>query len=448
MKKSLASLGTSRSISRRRMLTTSGAAALTVAAGDWFTEGLFSSRRAIGQESKNDRPRIGCIGTGGQGTYIGERAKNYGDIVAVCDVQRQHAERAKERFGGKADIYEDYNELLKRSDIDAVTIGTPDHWHTAPVLAALKAGKHIYCEKPLTLTIDEGKLIVAAVKESGKTFQVGTMQRTDMPQFARAVATARSGQLGKILRVDVVLPGPAPAGGPYENKPVPDGLNWDRWLGQTPLVEYCTERCHGSFRWWFEYSGGMMTDWGAHYVDIAHWALDCEESGPLAIDGSATKLPNIPNGYNTPTDYSVDMMYPHDVNVKITSGGDHGVLITGEKGRIFVDRGKITGKPIEEQDADEGLKSKILDSATALFKGNTARMGDHMGNFFEAFLHGKHPVSDVVSQHRVVSACHLANISIRLGRAINWDSAKEMITGDDEANTWLSREQREGYRIG
>jgi predicted dehydrogenase len=433
-------------ITRRQFGQTACGLAAGAFAGQLFAPYWFTSR-VRAEETKNNRPLIGCIGVGGQGTYIGKRAMGYGDIVAVCDVQRQHAERANSEMGGKAEIYEDYRKLLDRKDIEAVTIGTPDHWHTAPALAALKAGKHVYCEKPLSLTIDEGHLLVKAVKESGKVMQVGTMQRTDMLQFARAVATARSGQLGKIRKIDVILPGPAPTGGPFETRPVPEGLNWDFWQGQTPAVDFIPERCHANFRWWYEYSGGMMTDWGAHYVDIAHWALDCEESGPRTIDGSETQLPDVPNGYNTPASPIVEMKYANDVEVKITSGGDHGVLITGEQGRIFVDRGKLTGKPIENQDADESLKAPVMEAVTKLFKGNTAKLGDHMGNFFEAFMHNKHPVSDVVSQHRVVSACHLANISIRLRRKLNWDPVKELFVGDDEANTWLKREQRKGYEI-
>src|SRR5262245_48764208 len=224
-------------ISRRQF----GRKAFGLAAGSFagqFLAPRWFTSRVSADEAKNNRPLIGCIGVGGQGTYIGKRAMGYGDIVAVCDVQRQHAERAVTDFGGKAEIYEDYRKLLERKDIEAVTIGTPDHWHTAPVLAALKAGKHVYCEKPLTLTIDEGKLLVKAVKASGKVMQVGTMQRTDMPQFARAVATARSGQLGKIRKIDVILPGPAPTGGPFATRPVPEGLNWDFWQGQTPAVEF------------------------------------------------------------------------------------------------------------------------------------------------------------------------------------------------------------------
>ena len=190
-----------------------------------------------------------------------------------------------------------------------------------------------------------------------------------------------------------------------------------------------------------------MTDWGAHYVDIVHWALDCEDSGPLSIDGTATTLPATPNGYNTASNSIVEMQYPNDVKVLITSGGDHGVMIIGEGGRIFVDRGKLTGKPIEMQDADDKLKAPVMDAVTKLFKGNTARQGDHMGNFFEAFMHGKHPISDVVGQHRVVSACHLANISIRLGRKLQWNPQTESFVGDNEANQWLKREPRKGYEF-
>ena len=171
------------------------------------------------------------------------RAARYGDVVAVCDVQRQHAERAKEKHFAKADIFEDYRKLLDRKDIEAVTIGTPDHWHTEIALAALDAGKHVYCEKPLTLTIDEGKQLVAAVKKTGKVMQVGTQQRGDQfALFGRAVATVRSGQLGKIKKVTVQLPLSTEEGGPFASQPVPDGLNWDFWLGQAPKVDYCPER--------------------------------------------------------------------------------------------------------------------------------------------------------------------------------------------------------------
>ena len=431
-------------VTRRRFVQTSASLAALAATPYWATS------RSRADESKNERPLLGAIGLGGQGTGDARRASGYGDIVAVCDVQRQHAERAKEKHFAKADIFEDYRKLLDRKDIEAVTIGTPDHWHTEIALAALESGKHVYCEKPLTLTIDEGKQLVAAVKKTGKVMQVGTQQRGDQfALFGRAVATVRSGQLGKIKKVTVQLPLSTEEGGPFMSQPIPDGLNWDFWLGQAPAADYCPERSHFRFRWWYEYSGGICTDWGAHHMDVTHWALDCEDAGPMTIDGTKTKLPDIKGGFNTPKLVTVDYLYPGDIHVQLIAQppGDEGVLFEGEKGRMFVNRGRITGKPIEEQDADPALKEKVMADVEKLYKGNTAKMGDHMGNFFEAWKFGKWPISDVASQHRSVSACHLANISIRLKRKLTWDAAKEQFVGDSEADSMLTRAQRAPYTV-
>ena len=234
-----------RSAWTRRQFVQTSAGALALAATPYW------SLRAAADESKNNRPLVGSIGLGGQGTGIARRASEFGDVVAVCDVQRQHAERAKNEHFNAAEIHEDYRKLLDRNDIEVVTIGTPDHWHTPIALAALAAGKHVYCEKPLTLTIDEGKQLVAAVKKSGKVMQVGTQQRGDQYElFGRAVATARSGRLGKLHTITVGLPLSTGEGGPFQSQPVPEGLNWDFWLGQAPSVDYCPERCHYQFRWW------------------------------------------------------------------------------------------------------------------------------------------------------------------------------------------------------
>jgi predicted dehydrogenase len=431
-------------LSRRTFIRSSAALAALADNPYWFTA------RSGAQESKNDRPLIGSIGLGGQGTHIARKAGGFGDMLAVCDVQRQHAERAKNMHFEKADIFEDYRKLLDRKEIEAVTIGTPDHWHTEIALAALDAGKHVYCEKPLTLTIDEGKQLVTMVKKTGKVMQVGTQQRGDQfAIFGRAAATVRSGQLGKIKKVTVHLPLSTEEGGPFAPQPVPEGLNWDFWLGQAPKVEFCPERSHHRFRWWYEYSGGICTDWGAHHMDVAHWALDVETSGPLTIDGTATKLPELPGGFNTPKLVTVNFMYPGDVLVQLLAQppGEEGVVFEGEKGTIRATRRGLTGKPIEEQDADAALKESTMAAVEKLFKGNTAQLGDHMGNFFEAWKHGKWPISDVVSQHRSASACHLANLSIRLKRKLKWDAAQEQFVGDTEANAMLKRPQREPYRV-
>ena len=437
---------------RRQFVKTTAGIAAAANLPFWFSE------RVRGDESKNDRPIFGCIGFGagytagverlGQGAHIAKRAKDNGaDVVALCDVFRAPMERAKAEHFEKAEMYEDYRKLLDRKDIEAVTIGTPDHWHTKIALAALDAGKHVYCEKPLTLTIDEGKQLVAAVKRTGKTFQVGTQQRGDQyTYFARAVATARSGELGKIQKVTVSLPDHHLAATPFEAKPVPAGLNWEVWQGQAPAHDYVPERCHYTFRWWWEYSGGLLTDWGAHHMDIAQWVLNVENSGPKTVDGSKTVLPNTPGGFTTPNQPAVLYEYPDDVLVEVVTDKE-GVLIEGKKGRIYVNRGGVHGTPIEEQDADPARKERIMNDAKALFKGNLARLGDHMGNFFEGFKHNLPVISDVESQHRSASACHLGNISIRLGRKLTWDAAKQEFVGDREANAMLKREQRAPYQI-
>jgi len=387
--------------------------------------------------SKNDRPILGSIGLGGRGTHIATQASRFGDIVAVCDVDREHAENAREKFGGKAEIFEDFHKLIDRNDIEAVTIGTPDHWHTAVALAALHAGKDVYCEKPLTLTIDEGKAIRKAVKETGRVFQVGTQQRSD-GRFRLACEMVRNGWLGKLQKVTVTLPDSTLTGGPFENKPVPSNLNWDFWLGQAPAVAYCPERCHYTFRWWYEYSGGVMTDWGAHHMDIAHWAMGMEDSGPRTVHGHA-KLPHIENGYNTPKYFTIDCEYPNDVQLRVQIG-DNGVLFEGEEGRVFVNRGKIMGAPVKKF-----LDQYSMDERPSDWK-LLVKSDNHMGNFFDCIKSRETPVSDVASHHRTISACHLCNISMRLGRKLQWDAVKEQCVGDSEANAMLSRDQRSPYQ--
>lgn len=410
---------------------------------DWIADLSYGADAK--PDSANDRLRVGSIGVGGQGRGIMNHAKQFGDVVAICDVDESHARKANENVGGKAELYGDYRKLLDRKDIDLVTIGTPDHWHTKILIEALRSGKDAYCEKPLTLTIAEGQQILKTLAETKRVVQVGTQQRSQGNKvFLRAVATVRSGQLGKLKKVTLSLPLSTAEGGPFSKKPVPSGLNWEVWQGQAPLADYCPERNHYQFRWWYEYSGGIVTDWGAHHMDIAHWGLDMEKSGPLTIDGSQTKMPHVENGYNTPKNPNIVYTYPNDVVLEITSGNE-GVTFEGDKGRIFVNRGRVTGKPVENQEADKSLQDLTSEWMSKLYHGG--KPGNHMGNFFEAIKTRQQPISDVGSQHRAVSACHLGNISCRLQRKLTWDAAKERFVGDDEANSMLSREQREPYQI-
>lgn len=401
---------------------------------------LASSSLRADTQSKNDRPHVGAIGVGGRGSSITNNAAAFGDIVAICDVDRQHAEKNVARHGGKAEIFEDYRKLLQRDDIDAVVIATPDHWHTKISIDAMLAGKDVYCEKPLTLTIDEGKKICQVAKQTGRVFQVGTQQRSEFNgYFLQAVAMIRDGRIGKLRNV-VASTGGGQTGGPFKPAEIPADLNWDMWLGQAPKVPYTPERCHVNFRWWREYAGGQMTDWGAHHVDIALWAIGIPATGQLKLSGSG-EVPNVNNGYNMPAQFDVTCTLPDGLPLQMVTGQRQGILFEGEKGRFFVNRGGIYGAPVDQ------LKDAPLpaDAITTLYKGK--QPGNHMGNFFECMKTREQPISDVFSHHRSVTVLHLANLCLLLGRDLTWDLASEQIIGDDEANSHQTRPQRKGYEI-
>lgn len=447
--------------SRRQVL----AVGSTLAVPYWL-----SGLRLMGQDrqAKNDRPRIAAIGVGGRGTAILKSAARFGDVVAVCDADLQHAEAASRLFDGKPAVYQDYRKLLEeRQDIDVVLNGTPDHWHTAINVMACRLGKDVYTEKPLGLTIEEGKILRKVVAETRRIVQVGTQQRSEA-HFRLACELVRNGRIGKLQRVIVTLPFWNTKGGPFTPQPVPPHLNWDLWQGQAPERPYYPERVHFNFRWWSEYAGGIITDWGQHHMDIAYWGMDMENSGPLWVEGEAI-FPNEgkPDCYDNPDRFFVKMLFPGDIELlyfvahderyraTITSEQDvqlfnqaqrdlpetsrNGIMFIGEKGRIFVNRGGAYGKAIEE------LKENPLPAdAIRLYESN-----DHMANFFDCVKSRKQPASTVAVAHRVLTACHLANIAIRLKRRIHWDATKEEIVGDTEAaqSMYVKRPQRPPYTI-
>ncbi|HUG69282.1 MAG TPA: Gfo/Idh/MocA family oxidoreductase [Pirellulaceae bacterium] len=396
--------------------------------------------------SPNARLRVGGIGLRYQGSVIAHQAQLYGDIVALCDVDRHVREQARAAFGSTPRIFEDYRDLLKRDDVDVVLIGAPDHWHTKMVIDACRTGKDVYCEKPLTLTIDEGKLLTKVVQETGRVVQVGSWQRSDH-QFRTAVELVRQGRLGELQRVEVVL-GKNETGGPFQQRQPPSNLNWDMWQGQTPDRPYLEERCHYTFRWWYEYSGGQMTDWGAHHLDIAQWGIN---SLPVEIESSA-KFPAVKDGYNVAVDFFAKYRYANGVEMTVADTGRNGIMFTGTEGRIFVNRGTVSGKAVEDL-ATNPLRRE--DFAVYDFDnldrperaGKLDAITNHMGNFFDCVESRKKPISDVDSQHRSVSTCHLGNIAMRVGRSLKWDADNQTFPDDAEANAWLSREQRSGYEI-
>lgn len=405
---------------------------------------------------KNSRPNVAVIGTGwlpdikrqGRGLNIGKQVTQYADVVVICDVDRVAAEFGCDYITkNKAEIYEDYRDVLARKDIDAVLVATPDHWHTKISIDAMRAGKDVYCEKPLTLTVDEGKKICKAVEETKKVFQVGTQQRSEnQSRFLTAIAMVQSGRIGQVKKVTVGID-QGLTGGPFKATEPPPQLNWDLWLGQAPKVPYIKERTHWTFRWWYEYSGGKLTDWGAHHVDIAQWAIGMDKSGPVSIEGKATFPQPMKNGfptrldtYNMPVDFDVYCKFPNGIPMHIHSK-NNGILFEGEKGRFFVNRNRLVGSPAED------LKKNPIpeELITKLYKGG--QPGSHMKNFIDCLSSRELPVSDVYTHHRTLSTCHLSNIALRLGRKLEWDPENEVIVNDSEANGMLARKQRKGFEI-
>lgn len=426
--------------------------ALTAAATGlpgWFLEREQAlAAEAPRQPSPNDRPGIALVGCGGRGTGVAHDAARFGDIRAVCDVDQSHAERAAKGFakdGKTPDIHDDFRKVMARDDIHVIVNGTPDHWHTLVNLAAAKAKKDIYSEKPLTLTVDEGKRLVQAVRANRVVLQTGTQQRSDR-NFRLACELVRNGRLGKLQQIVVWVPAGL-RGGPFKSSSVPAGLDWDRWQGQAPKVDYVKERCHTTFRYWLEYSGGTITDWGAHHNDIAFWATGLQ--GPDAVEGKVL-VPPVAGGYTAFPEYEILFTYATGVQhyLKTTKddnifGGEvnpkgqrNGIRFEGPDGWIWVRRGAI------EASTEELLRTPLPASAERLTVS-----GDHMGNFFESVRSRKDPICDVETGHRSASECHLAVIALRLGRKLKWNADREAFVGNGaaEANAHLAREMRPPY---
>jgi predicted dehydrogenase len=434
---------------RRRFLQSAAAVTVATTSPAWFLEESSTAHAAAQADaaqaqSPNDKPGVALIGCGGRGRGVAGQAAQLGNLVAYCDLDDSHLELAKKQWPAAA-AYKDFRKLLERKDVDIVVNGTPDHWHTLVNMAALKAGKDVYSEKPLTLTIDEGKRLVETVNSTKRILQTGSQQRSDK-NFRLACELVRNGRLGKLKQVNVWLPS-GRREGPFETKPVPAGLNWDMWLGQTPLIDYVPERCHVTFRYWWDYSGGTMTDWGAHHLDIAQWGTGHDRSGPVSIE-ARPRVQMIPGGFTAYSEYEVNYTYGDGVKLVCQStpanawngtvidpkGQQHGVKFEGSDGWIFVTRGKIAAS-----DPDL-LTTPLPASATRLYASD-----NHMQNFFNCVRSREAPICDAEIGHRSVTVCHLGVLALRLGRKLQWDPAKEQFSGDNEANGYLSREMRKPW---
>ncbi|QDT97287.1 Gfo/Idh/MocA family protein [Gimesia aquarii] len=454
-------MSTSRQITRRNFLQ--GAA--FAGAATFFCP---SANRAFGYQSPNDRPVFATIGLRNQGWAITSKSFSFADFAALADVDSNvletNVKKTEKKQGKKPDAYKDYRKVLDRRDIDAVMIATPDHWHTKIAVEAMYAGKDVYCEKPLTLTIDEGKLIEKVVKETGRVFQVGTMQRSESAQrFLQAVALVKDGRIGTVKKVTCGINSMS-ASPTIPVAPVPKELDWDFWLGPAPKVDYRAlpkmrrgygggvplySNCHYAFRNWHEYSGGKLTDWGAHHVDIACWALGASDTGPSKVTPLEFSLPVeykdghpvVNDQYNAATKFKIGVDMPNNVEMIITSEGDNGILFEGTKGRFFVNRGKIVGKPVDNL-KDNPLPEGAIEE---VYGGKVS--ANHTANFIEGMKSRKQPISDVWSHNRMLEICHLSNIAMRLDRQLKWDPVKREIIDDTQANSFLTRENRKGYEI-
>lgn len=405
--------------------------------------------------AKDDRPApsdrviVGSIGTGdlGRRHHLTNKLlpNKRIEVAALCDVDRNHREEAAkvvmEKTGRRVATYKDFRDLCDRTDIDAVLIAVPDHWHALASIYAMESGKDVYCEKPLTLTIDEGKKMVETARRYGTVFQTGSQQRSDN-RFRLACELVRNGKIGKLQRVDTQIGGIDSGAWQPATTPPPE-LDWNFWLGPAPYADYFPNRCHYQFRWFSDYSGGKMTDWGAHHNDIAQWGIGADGSGPVKVKGTGTHHENGP--HDVPGEFDVDYTYANGVELHCHSQGENGIKFTGSDGWVFVSRGRI-----EMQLGDRNWKdynALVKEFNPYMFQTKLYVSRDHHENWLDCIKSRERPICDVEIGYRSVTVCHLGNLAIKLGRELNWDPEKEQFVGDDQANLLLSKPMRAPWHI-
>ncbi|QEG31456.1 Inositol 2-dehydrogenase [Gemmata obscuriglobus] len=462
-------------LSRRGFMNRS-VTALTLAglpawhAKDWFGTQARADEPKTGA---NGKINIGVIGVGPNprrsNALYGE-AKKYKDKVnftMVCDVDGRHVDHAvaqykKDGFGVKGT--KDFRELVTSKDVDAVIVATPDHWHAIIAVAAMKAGKDVYCEKPLTLTIEEALAMKAATAETKRVLQTGSQQRSEFGgRFRLATELVRAGRIGKVESIECRI-GENPQSGPIKEVEAPKELDWDMWLGPTPKVPYRQDggktNCHYEFRWWYDYSGGKMTDWGAHHIDIAQWMLDMDGSGPVRTEVlEAAKAYDKGDGYNCHKTFKVLHTYANGVKVEVSHGAgstvkglvdtngnprkgdlmgfENGVLVKGDKGTLFVGRGLLLA-------SDKAVFAPFKDGDKPKLYSSVPR--DQMGNFLDCVKTRETPICGVEVGAGSVIVCHLGTIALRTGLKLDWD-AKTNTFKQSEANKHIARERRGGWKI-
>ncbi len=386
------------------------------------------------------------IGVGNQGGPKNNLKHFIEHVEAVCDLDKNYLAEAGEFVQKTANRSvmktDDYRRLLDSKDIDAVVVTVPDQWHALMTIEACRAGKDVYCEKPLTLVVDEGRFMIDAARKHNRVVQTGSMQRSGI-EFKLAVQCVQSGLIGKVREVNVTLPGPNwidRAKMPVPDSEPPTDFDFDRWLGPAPLRAYNKNRVHYLFRFFWDYSGGQQTNFGAHHLDIAQWGLGMDDSGPISVEGSAVFHPD--GWYETPDSTTIRYAYENGVvlNCRQVPGSkskDQGTTFVGEKGSLFVYRGGLIANPPE-------LLKSVEVPPIVTSRANAA----HVQNFVDCIKSREKPVADISIGHRSATVCHLGNIAVRTGKKINWDPKKEVIVGDSEAAKWLTKEYRKPYSLG
>jgi predicted dehydrogenase len=396
-----------------------------------FAAPLILPRTVFGA---NDRVSLGFIGVRNQGTSnLKGFLKQNVAITAIGDVDSKVGEAAADlvrKQGHEAPLFGDYRKLLDRKDVDAVVITVPDHWHARMTMDACAAGKDVYCEKPLSLTIREGRRMVDAARKYNRVVQTGSQQRSSK-EFRTACELIRSGAIGKVHTVLAGVPKPNHPGALGPDTDPPAELNYDMWLGPAPSRPYNEKRVHYNFRFWWDYSGGQMTNFGAHHFDIAQWALGMDDSGPVATEGTATfnaeKLHEVTETFR--------LTHTYANGVKLIAGQQQkdiptGCTFLGDKGKLFVTRGKL--------EADEDILK--AERSVKLYESN-----DHHKNWLDCIKSREKPICDVEIGHRSATVCHLGNIVCRLGRGIQWDPKTEQVVGDTEAQAMTDKAYRKPW---
>ena len=423
--------------------------------------------RVLGADAPSNTVQVGQIGYGRIAESMdvrGIRATKGARIVAVADFDSKRlavGKAAIEKFyadkgeAGEVKAFANYQALIADKGVDAVSISTPDHWHSQPAVEAAFAGKDIFMQKPTSLTIDEGRLVSDAVRDNKRVFLLGSQQRSD-EQFHRACELVRNGRLGKISLIQIGLPGDPP-GGSTKEQPVPENLDYKAWLGSTPDVFYTEDRVHSqasipSRPGWLrceQFGAGMITGWGSHHLDIAHWAMGWEATGPKFIEDKGTKF-NTGALWDVHGAYDVMLTYADNVQMRVWDKFPNGVRFIGEKGWIFVSRGAV--KATASDPVSSGGELKALDASDpALLAGDSGPVklyrhrGNHHQNWIDCIKSRAETLVPVETAHRSCSACLLAHIGMKLNRKLEWDPAKERFVNDAEANAMLTRTERAPY---